>query len=58
MNPGSKETEMKARTSKYYDGPVNTEIQGVPVQLIYGKKVLVGSHPISVNYTVNEDVVA
>jgi len=41
-------------TSYYFDGPVNTEMEGVPVPLIYGKKVLVGSHPISASLTVEE----
>lgn len=41
----------KDKTSYYFNGPVNTEQQGVPVPLIYGR-VLVGSHPISVSVTV------
>jgi predicted phage tail protein len=40
------------KTSYYFNGPVNTERQGVPVPLIYGKRVLVGSHPISVQMSI------
>lgn len=39
--------------SYYFDGPANTEVQGAPVPLIYGR-VLVGSHPISASITVDE----
>lgn len=39
--------------SYYFDGPANTEIQGSPVPLIYGR-LLVGSHPISASITVDE----
>ena len=39
-------------TSYYFNGPVNTTMQGVPVQLIYGR-CLVGSHAISASMTVN-----
>jgi predicted phage tail protein len=41
------------KTSYYFDGPVNTEQQGVPVQVTYGK-VLVGSHIISAKITVDQ----
>lgn len=46
--------ERKDRTSYAFDGPVNTEGQGVPIPLIYGPKVLVGSHAISATLTVNQ----
>lgn len=49
--------ERKDGTSYYFDGPVNTTSQGVPVQLIYGDEVLVGSHPISVSFTVDEETI-
>lgn len=39
--------------SYYFDGAVNTERQGSPVPLIYGR-VLVGSHPISASISVDE----
>jgi predicted phage tail protein len=39
--------------SYYFDGPANTELQGAPVPLIYGR-LLVGSHPISASVTVDE----
>lgn len=41
-------------TSYFFDGPVNTTHEGVPVALIYGKGVLVGSHPISAKVTVDQ----
>lgn len=47
------ESERKDKTSYYFDGPVNTSNQGVPVQLIYGR-CLVGSHPISASVTVDQ----
>ena len=40
-------------SSNYFDGPVNTELQGAPVPLIYGR-VMVGAHPISASITVDE----
>jgi predicted phage tail protein len=39
--------------SYYFDGATNTELQGNPVPLIYGR-VLVGSHPISASISVDE----
>ena len=39
--------------SYYFDGPANTEVQGAPVPLIYGR-ILVGSHPISAAISVDE----
>jgi predicted phage tail protein len=41
------------KTSYYFNGPVNTEQQGVPVQVIYGT-VLVGSHIISAKISVDQ----
>lgn len=46
--------ERKDRTSYAFDGPVNTEGQGVPIPLIYGPKVLVGSHAASAILTVDQ----
>jgi predicted phage tail protein len=43
--------ERKDKTSRYFDGPVNTSMQGVPVPLIYGR-VLTGSHAISASLTI------
>lgn len=40
-------------TSYFFDGPVNTTQQGVPVPLIYGR-VLVGSHAISAKVSVDQ----
>ena len=47
------QTERKDGTSYFFDGPVNTTRQGVPVQVIYGR-VLVGSHVISANVNVEQ----
>jgi len=47
------EAQRKDMTSHFFDGPVNTTEQGVPVQLIYGE-VLVGSHAISAEVTVDQ----
>lgn len=46
-------TERKDKTSYYFDGPANTTVQGVPVQLIYGR-CMVGSHAISAALTVDQ----
>lgn len=46
--------QRKDKTSFYFDGPVNTDQQGVPVPLIYGEEVLVGSQAISVSVTVDQ----
>lgn len=46
-------SERKDNTSYYFDGPANTTMQGVPVQLIYGR-VLVGSHGISAALTIDQ----
>lgn len=47
--------ERKDGTSYYFDGPVNTSMQGVPIPLVYGR-CLSGSHPISVDLNVDEKV--
>jgi predicted phage tail protein len=47
---GSNEDSAK---SFYFDGAVNTEMQGRPIPLIYGR-VLTGSHPISASISVDE----
>lgn len=47
------QNERKDKTSYYFDGPANTTMQGVPVQLIYGT-CLVGSHSISAALTVDQ----
>jgi predicted phage tail protein len=52
---GTTMSERKDKTSYYFDGPTNTSMQGVPVALNYGR-ILVGSHPISVNQTIDEVV--
>lgn len=51
--PKNDETERKDKTSHYFDGPVNTTMQGVPVPLIYGT-VRVGSHHISASLAVDQ----
>lgn len=40
-------------SSFYFDGPVNTDRQGAPVPLIYGR-VMAGSHPISASINIDE----
>lgn len=50
----SNQEETKNKTSYFYDGPINTTRQGVPVQLIYGDQVLVGSHAISAQVSVDQ----
>ncbi len=50
----SDEKESKNKTSHFFDGPVNTTEQGVPVQLIYGETVLVGSHAISAEVSIDQ----
>lgn len=42
------------RASNFFDGPVNTTAQGSPLQLIYGKSVLVGSHAISAKLSIDQ----
>ena len=56
LSPRSKKTDASARedgTSYFFDGPVNTSQQGVPVPLIYGT-VLAGSQAISAKVTVDQ----
>lgn len=48
------EGERKDKTSYYFDGPANTTMQGVPVQLIYGEEVMVGSHAISSSVEIDQ----
>lgn len=43
----------KDQTSYYFDGPVNTSMQGIPVPLIYGR-ILTGSHAITAAVTVDQ----
>jgi predicted phage tail protein len=38
--------------NEYFDGPINTTVEGQPVSLIYGKNVRVGSQVISVKYEI------
>lgn len=45
--------ENKNKTSYFFDGPVNTTMQGVPVQLVYGR-MLIGSHVISAGMSVDQ----
>jgi predicted phage tail protein len=45
--------ERKDKTSFFFDGPVNTTTQGVPVPLIYGR-CLVGSHAVSASLTIDD----
>jgi predicted phage tail protein len=53
--PGSADnaSERKDKTSFFFDGPVNTTTQGVPVPLIYGR-CLVGSHAVSASLTIDD----
>lgn len=51
---GGENYESKNKTSRYFDGPVNTTAQGVPVPLIYGEKILVGSHSIYGSVTIQQ----
>lgn len=56
ISPRPKKQDANVRqdgTSYFFDGPVNTTQQGVPVPLIYGR-VLVGSHAISAKVTVDQ----
>lgn len=45
--------ERKDKTSYYFNGPINTTLQGSPVQLIYGR-CLVGSQVISAAVTIDQ----
>lgn len=51
--PKSRSTE-GGLESKYFDGPADTTQQGSPVQLIYGKRVLVGSQMISASMSIDQ----
>lgn len=56
LSPKPTQSETSARkdkTSYYFDGPVNTSVQGVPVPLIYGK-IRAGSHAISASLTIDQ----
>lgn len=46
-------SDRKDKTSYYFDGPVNTARQGVPVPLIYGR-CLVGSIAISADLSIDQ----
>lgn len=48
-----KEPDKEGPGSNYFDGPANTERQGNPVPLIYGR-VMTGSHPISASISIDE----
>lgn len=50
MASGNKRSD---NTSYYFDGPVNTVDQGVPVPLIYGR-ILAGSQVISARVTIDQ----
>lgn len=53
MEDGSDNNVTKNKTNHYFDGPVNTTGQGIPVPLIYGD-LIVGSQPISVDLSVDQ----
>ena len=56
-NTSKKDTSSSSEDNKpsyIFNGAANTTDQGVPVQLIYGDKVLVGSHAISAALTVDQ----
>ena len=53
LSPRPKKDDKADTNSFYFDGPTNTEQQGSPVPLIYGR-MLVGSHPISASISVDE----
>jgi predicted phage tail protein len=48
-----RQDENENKASYYFNGPVNTQTQGVPVQLTYGK-VLIGSHAIYIKISVDQ----
>jgi len=50
---GNDPAARKDKTSYYFDGPVNTSVQGVPVPLIYGQ-IRAGSHAISASLTIDQ----
>lgn len=47
--------ERSDKTSYYFNGPVNTNNQGVPVPLIYGR-CLVGSQAISASISIDQEL--
>lgn len=53
LSPRPKTDKSDESKSYYFDGASNTELQGSPIPLIYGR-VRVGSHPISASITVDE----
>lgn len=56
ISPRPKKTDQSVRqdgTSYFFDGPVNTTQQGLPVPLIYGR-CLVGSHPVSAKVSIDQ----
>lgn len=53
LSPRPKKTEPDGPGSYYFDGPANTQRQGAPVPLIYGR-VLVGAQPISAAISIDE----
>ncbi|WP_171999575.1 tail assembly protein [Cronobacter sp. JZ38] len=52
--PSNKMKTVDNKDSYYFDGPQNTVSQGNPVQLIYGKEILVGSQIVSVKMSVEQ----
>lgn len=55
--PKTKNQDGTELNSYYFDGPVNTELQGNPVPLIYGR-VMTGSQAISASISIDELSVA
>lgn len=53
LSPRPKTKNSDESKSYYFDGASNTEMQGSPVPLIYGR-MRVGSHPISASVSVDE----
>ncbi len=51
--PKTKNSDEGNETSYYFDGPANTEKQGAPVPLVYGR-MMTGSHTISASISVDE----
>lgn len=49
-----KGSSMESGQSYYFNGPVETTNQGVPVPLIYGLGVMVGSQPVSSSITIDQ----
>jgi predicted phage tail protein len=55
--PKTKNQDGTELSSYYFDGPVNTELQGNPVPLIYGR-VMTGSQAVSASISIDELSVA